>query len=128
MTAMTKAMMTAMTKAMTKAEPTISVEVAYSPAANEVEVIALQLSAGSTLADALLASGLPQRHGLDAGTLRAGIWGRASEPATVLRERDRVEIYRPLLVDPKEARRLRYKRHLETLKARQGRGPLRGAG
>jgi hypothetical protein len=31
----------------------------------------------------------------------------------VLRDRDRVEIYRPLAVDPKEARRLRYKRHLE---------------
>lgn len=114
--------------AITHAAPTIAVQVAYSPRANEVEVIDLRLPPGSTLADALLASGLAQRHGLDVGTLLAGIWCKAKERATVLRERDRVEIYRPLLVDPKEARRQRYKRHLATLAARQGRGGVPGAG
>lgn len=91
----------------------IAVEVAYSPRAGDVDVVALQLPAGATLADAVQASALAQRHGLDAANLRCGIWGRACEPQTVLRERDRVEIYRPLLVDPKEARRQRYKRHRE---------------
>jgi len=41
----------------------------------------------------------------------------------VLRDRDRVEVYRPLKVDPKEARRLRYRQHLATLKARGKRPP-----
>jgi putative ubiquitin-RnfH superfamily antitoxin RatB of RatAB toxin-antitoxin module len=89
----------------------VAVEVVYSPRAGEVDVVALKVPAGATLADAVRASALAQRHGLDAANLRCGIWGRACEPACVLRERDRVEIYRPLLVDPKEARRLRYKRH-----------------
>ena len=49
-------------------------------------------------------------HGLLVDGLRVGIWCRPCEPATPLRESDRVEIYRALTVDPKEARRLRYKR------------------
>jgi hypothetical protein len=42
--------------------------------------------------------------------LRLGVWGRVQPPDTALREGDRVELYRPLSVDPKEARRLRYKK------------------
>jgi uncharacterized protein len=38
------------------------------------------------------------------------VWGRVTPLDHVLRDGDRVEIYRPLTVDPKEARRLRYKR------------------
>jgi putative ubiquitin-RnfH superfamily antitoxin RatB of RatAB toxin-antitoxin module len=89
----------------------LAVEVAYSPAAGEVDCVALSLPPGATVADALRASGLLQRHGLDAATLRVGVWCRVQEAGTLLRDRDRVEIYRPLLVDPKEARRQRYKRH-----------------
>jgi putative ubiquitin-RnfH superfamily antitoxin RatB of RatAB toxin-antitoxin module len=89
--------------------PAMNVEVVYSPRPDAVDRVALQLPSGATLADALLASGLLQRHGLAAAALRAGIWGRVSEPSTPLRERDRVEIYRPLQVDPKEARRQRYR-------------------
>jgi putative ubiquitin-RnfH superfamily antitoxin RatB of RatAB toxin-antitoxin module len=96
---------------------TIAVEVAYSPRPGEAEVVALQMPAGSTLADALEASGLLPRHGLDVAAVRAGIWSRVREPATPLRERDRVEIYRGLLVDPKEARRQRYQQHREKLAA-----------
>lgn len=78
-----------------------------------MEVVDLVLPAGASVADALRASGLVQRHGLDESTLRAGVWCRPKEAATLLRDRDRVEIYRPLKVDPKEARRQRYKRHRE---------------
>jgi hypothetical protein len=39
-----------------------------------------------------------------------GVWGRKQPLDAALRDRDRVELYRPLQVDPKEARRLRYKR------------------
>jgi putative ubiquitin-RnfH superfamily antitoxin RatB of RatAB toxin-antitoxin module len=91
--------------------PTIRVEVAYSPRPRVVDVVELVLPAGSRVCDALRASGLVSRHGLDESTLRAGVWGRAQEPSAPLRDRDRVEIYRPLKVDPKEARRQRYRRH-----------------
>ena len=87
----------------------IAVEVVYSPAPEVVDACSLSLPAGSRAADALQASGVLQRHGLDLATLSLGVWGRSCTPDHMLRDRDRVEIYRPLLVDPKEARRLRYK-------------------
>lgn len=90
---------------------TLQVEVVYCPQPGQVEQVRLQMAAGATLADALQASGLLQRHGLVAEGLRVGIWGKLRPPETLLRARDRIELYRPLTVDPKEARRLRYKRN-----------------
>lgn len=70
------------------------------------ERVALELPAGSTVLDAIQASGLLQgQPPLDAGCL--GIWGRAVTPETRLCDRDRVEIYRPLTADPKDIRRAR---------------------
>jgi uncharacterized protein len=86
----------------------LRISVAYSPQAGEVDVVDLTLAPGATVADALNASGLPERHpaaGLE--RLPVGIWGRLCERGDVLHDRDRVELYRPLQVDPKEARRLR---------------------
>jgi uncharacterized protein len=94
----------------------LHIEVLYCPAPSVVDRVALQLPQGSCLQDAVDASGLCHRHALDAATLKVGIWGRMQLPQTALRDQDRVELYRPLRVDPKEARRLRYKR------AKQGRG------
>ncbi len=91
----------------------LRVSVAYSPRAGEVDEVQVELPVGATLADALRASGLVERHGLAWEGLSAGIWSKAKEPSTPLRERDRVELYRPLVVDPKEARRQRYARHRE---------------
>lgn len=96
----------------------LQVEVVYCPGPGRIETCTLQLPAGALLSDALNASGLLQRHGLALEGLKAGIWSRVHELTAPLRDRDRVEIYRPLLVDPKEARRLRYKRD---------RGPRRAA-
>lgn len=89
------------------------VEVVYCPRPGSADLVALDLPEGATLADAVRASGVIERHGLDWGSLAAGIWGRVKDPATPLRERDRVELYPPLVVDPKEARRQRYRRHRE---------------
>lgn len=90
--------------------PLLRVEVAYAPQPRQVDCVALTLAAGSTVADALRDSGLLARHGLaDTRGLGLAVWGRAVEPTTPLRDRDRVELLRPLLVDPKEARRLRYR-------------------
>ena len=88
----------------------LRIEVVYCAAPGQAELVALSLPAGSCLQDAVEASGLCTRHALDAATLKAGIWGRLQTPQTLLRDQDRVELYRPLRVDPKEARRLRYKR------------------
>lgn len=90
------------------ATPTITVEVCFSPRAGQVERVALTLAMGSTLAQALDASGLKARYP-EIDQLECGVWGRKAPLETVLRERDRVEVWRALLVDPKEARRQRYK-------------------
>lgn len=93
-----------------KAE-TLRVDVVYCPAPGVNDVTTLTLPAGATLADALQASGVLQRHALVGQALRTGIWCKSKPAETLLRDRDRVELYRPLTVDPKEARRQRYKRH-----------------
>lgn len=66
----------------------------------------LTLAEGSTLRDALRASAI-EAPGLDLATCPVGIFGKKKAPDTVLRDGDRVEIYRPLVADPKEARRRR---------------------
>lgn len=94
-----------------EAAPQIMVEVAYAAAPHEVHHVALRLPVGSTALQALRASGLADRVDpsmLDA--LRLALWGRACDPGTVLRDHDRLELLRPLQVDPKEARRQRYHR------------------
>lgn len=91
--------------------PSIEVEVVYAAAPHQLVRVPLQLPAGSTALQALRASGLGERLGavtLDSLTL--GLWGRVCPPATVLRDQDRLELLRPLQVDPKEARRQRYRR------------------
>ena len=93
------------------AEASIEVELAYSPRAGVVELIRLRLPAGSTAGQALRASGLLDRHPeVAAGAASLGVHGRRCEAVTVLRDGDRLELYRELLVDPKEARRQRYRR------------------
>jgi putative ubiquitin-RnfH superfamily antitoxin RatB of RatAB toxin-antitoxin module len=106
---------------MDNADPpaTLRISVAYSPRAGEVEVTELQLAAGATVDDALRASALGLRHpGLDPVVSTLGIWGKAASRCDVLRDRDRVEVYRPLQVDPKEARRRR-QREQRPLRARR---------
>ncbi len=89
----------------------LSVTVAYSAAARQLDVVELNLPQGATAASAIAQSGLLTQHrDIDLAVQKIGIWGHLCAPDQVLRDHDRVEIYRPLLVDPKEARRLRYKR------------------
>lgn len=104
---------------------TISVEVVFCPDAGTVDAVALRLPSGSTAADAVLASGLAARHaGHWPEPLLVGVWGRRVPPAQALADGDRVEIYRTLRVDPKEARRQRYRAQGEG--GRKARAP--GAG
>jgi putative ubiquitin-RnfH superfamily antitoxin RatB of RatAB toxin-antitoxin module len=87
----------------------IGIEIVYCPAPGACDAVCLALEPGATVADALGASGLLQKHGLGLEALSVGVWGRRQPVDAVLREGDRVEIYRPLRVDPKEARRQRYR-------------------
>ena len=102
------------------AEP-LHVELVHSPAPRVVDGFALTLPAGATLDDALRAAALPEpvRAALAAGELSVSVWGRAQPVAHPLREGDRIELCRALAVDPKEARRLRYK-------GRRTKAPARG--
>ena len=72
------------------------------------ELVALEVASGSTLADAIAQSGLPEMfEGFELDPAKVGIFGQKASLEQVLRDGDRVEIYRPLIVDPKEARRQR---------------------
>jgi putative ubiquitin-RnfH superfamily antitoxin RatB of RatAB toxin-antitoxin module len=117
----------------------VDVEVVFCPGPGRIERVALRLPAGATLADALAASGMAARvegetgpkHGQGQGALQVeggreaaegllpGIAGRVRPLTTVLRAGDRIELLRPLRVDPKEARRQRYARHKASLAARR---------
>jgi len=92
--------------------PLLRVEVACSPRAGVVEIVELQLPAGSTLRDAIESSGLAARDA-PAEPFAVGVWGRRCAPGDAVHDGDRIEIYRPLQADPKEARRLRQRRQRE---------------
>ncbi len=79
------------------------------------QVVPLQVEAGCTAQEALARSDIASRFPeLDLATCRLGIFAKViDDPAShVLVEGDRVEIYRPLLLDPKEARRQRAAKRL----------------
>lgn len=107
----------------------VDVELCWSPAPRRVEVIRLQLAAGSTVAQAL-AQAVPLAHGLppEASGWRVAIWGRRAEPGERLAPGDRIEWLRPLKVEPKEARRLRQRQHREALELMRQRQRERKAG
>ena len=94
---------------MADAAPSLRVAVAYSPGPRQVDLWDVTLPAGATVADALASSGLFEAHpALRGQTLSLAVWGRNATLAQALRERDRVEVLRPLQVDPKVARRERF--------------------
>lgn len=90
---------------------TLCVTVAVSLKAGEAEEWSLQLPAGTALGDALVASvALGRLQGADTFEADCGIWGQRAPPDRLLHDGDRVELYRPLTVDPKVARRERFAR------------------
>ena len=89
----------------------LTIFLVYSPAPRQVREWVLQLAAGATVAQALAASGLfDEFPELRTGRPVLGIWGRKTTAGQVLLDRDRIEIYRGLRVDPKVARRERFNR------------------
>ena len=89
---------------------TISVTVVYSPSPRQVHEWRLELEGDATVLDAIVASHLGERFpDQPVVTEGVGILGRKVKPDAPLRDGDRVEIYRQLLVDPKVARRERFR-------------------
>ena len=92
----------------------ISVSLLYSPRPREVQELHMQVPLGTTVLQAIQASGwlsaYPELDLSDTQAYGVGIWGRKTTPSHVLREGDRIEIYRALLVDPKVARRERFQK------------------
>jgi putative ubiquitin-RnfH superfamily antitoxin RatB of RatAB toxin-antitoxin module len=85
----------------------IQVEVAYAKLDEQV-IIPLDVDAGTTLEQAIQQSGILELYPeIDLAKNKTGIFGKIAKADTELREMDRVEIYRPLIADPKESRRKR---------------------
>ncbi|SDI54057.1 RnfH family protein [Paraburkholderia phenazinium] len=85
----------------------LSIEVCYA-LPNEQALIAVELPEGATLQQALDASGILKRYPqIDLEKQKVGVFGKLKPLDTVLADHDRVEVYRPLIVDPKAARQRR---------------------
>ncbi|MFP4080972.1 MAG: RnfH family protein [Ectothiorhodospira sp.] len=85
----------------------LRVEVAYARS-DAQEVVEVTLSEGATVESAIRDSGILERFPeIDLTTNKVGIYGKLTRLDAPLRDRDRVEIYRPLIADPRAARRRR---------------------
>ena len=86
----------------------LRVAVGWSVRPGQACEVAVELPAGARVLDAIRATGAMQGEAaVDISTQAVGIWGRTVALEAELAEGDRVEIYRPLMMDPKEARRRR---------------------
>lgn len=85
----------------------IQVQVCYATPSREL-LLDVTVRSGTTLLAAIMQSGALQAvPEIDLSACRVGIFGKLKDYDTVLREHDRIEIYRPLTADPKESRRSR---------------------
>lgn len=92
---------------MSKMVESLSIEIAYALPQRQ-ELVRLQMPAGSTVQQAIDASGLRQKYPeIDLAKNKVGVFGKLTRLDSPLRDLDRVEIYRPLIADPKEIRKKR---------------------
>lgn len=85
----------------------ISVEIIY-PIPQKQEIFSLKVPEGTTVRQAIEASGVLSKYPeIDLAKNKLGIFAKLTKPDAPLRNRDRVEIYRPLIADPKEVRKQR---------------------
>ena len=98
---------------------TITVEVAHARPERQL-ILVVEIDAGATLEQAIRASGmLDQFPDIDLAVNKVGVFGKLGKLSDTLLDGDRVEIYRPLIADPKEVRKQR---------AAQGKVTKKGAG
>jgi putative ubiquitin-RnfH superfamily antitoxin RatB of RatAB toxin-antitoxin module len=85
----------------------INIEVVYA-LPYEQTLLKTQVPPGTTAAEAVKISGILEKYPeIDLARSKLGIYGKLTKADAELRDRDRVEIYRPLIADPKEVRRQR---------------------
>jgi len=98
----------------------IKVEVAYALPERQA-IIEVEVAAGTTALEAVEQSGVTSRfEGIDLENSRLGIFGKVASGSQVLKAGDRVEIYRPLIADPKEVRKERAARAKKRRSAESG--------
>ncbi|NMP31233.1 RnfH family protein [Thalassotalea sp. M1531] len=108
----------------------IHIEVVYG-LPNKQELIALPVAVGTTIEQAIQESGiLSLFDDIDLSKNKVGIWNKAAKLTDELKDLDRIEIYRPLIADPKEVRKRRAEKAKEEGRADKVTGgrvnPLRG--
>ena len=97
----------------------INIEVVYALPHEQV-LLRLQMPQQATVAEAITLSGVMEKYpDIDLDRNRFGVYGKLARADAVLRDKDRIEIYRPLFADPKEVRRKR---------AEEGRAMKKGGG
>ena len=85
----------------------ISIEVAYATPEEQV-ILKLDVAPDTTIQQAIEQSTILERFPeIDTGKLKAGVFGKLKKLTQTLHEGDRVEIYRPLIADPKQVRKQR---------------------
>ncbi len=86
---------------------TINIEVVYALSGEQI-LFRQQVPEGATVAEAIKLCGVLDKYPeIDLAANKLGIFGKLAKLDTVLRDKDRIEIYRPLIADPKEVRRRR---------------------
>jgi uncharacterized protein len=85
----------------------IRVEVVFA-LPDKATCLTVEVVTGTTAEQAVIQSGIIDKcPEIDANALTLGIWNRTVKPTQALKDGDRIEIYRPLIADPKDARRKR---------------------
>lgn len=80
----------------------ITIEIAYIPAGGEPVCVSLSVSEETSIADAVQASALLERFSeIDLSRNKVGVFGKLAKPHSGLSDGDRIEIYRPIVIDPK---------------------------
>lgn len=83
------------------------IEVVYA-LPHEQTLLTFEVATGSTIKETILQSGILEKYPqIDINSVKVGIFGKLKKMSEVVREKDRIEIYRPLIADPKEVRKRR---------------------
>ena len=99
----------------------IAVEVAYALPDSQV-IVPVKVNSEMTIEEVIKHSGILDTYpDIDLSVNKVGVFGKLSKLSSTLREGDRIEIYRPLIADPKEVRR---QRAAEGKKMKKGGGDI----
>jgi len=92
---------------MTDEKNTIAIEIAYA-LPQEQTLLTLDVAEESTIKEAIVHSGILEKYpNIDISSVKVGIFGKLKKMTDIVRAMDRIEIYRPLIADPKEVRKKR---------------------